>query len=473
MNESRKKTFLGQFFGTKKFYRQVFALTLPILIQTGITNFVNMLDNVMVGRLGTAEMTGVEISNQFLFIFNLCIFGAVSGAGIFGAQFFGSGDTEGVRHTFRFKLISTTVLTLAAAALFYFAADWLIGLFLKGEAEPENVEETLKHARTYMLIMLIGLLPYSVTQCFSSSLRETGETVLPMTAGIVAVFVNLVLNFLLIFGHLGLPALGVAGAAIATVVSRFVELFVVAGWSLAKRKRKHTFLVSAFSSLRVPLPLVRQIILKGLPLMLNETLWALGLTLIAQYYSERGLEVVTAYGITYTFFGVFFVALQSVGMAIGIMLGQILGAGEIKRAKDSAKILITFSVLISLAIGALFAGCAFFIPYFYNTTDSIRRLSTAMMIVCAVTLPLESFANATYFTLRSGGKSLLTVVFDSGFVWAVLVPLSFCLVRFTNLPILPLYAVCQLSNILKCAVGFVFVKRGSWAKDLVSDGKAV
>ena len=472
MNESRKKPFLGQFFGTRQFYKRVFALTLPILIQTGITNFVNMLDNVMVGRLGTAEMTGVEISNQFLFIFNLCIFGAVSGAGIFGAQFFGNGDVKGLRHTFRFKLISTAILTFAAAALFYFAADWLIGRFLRGDAAPEDVEGTLQNARTYMLIMLIGLLPYSISQCFSSSLRETGETVLPMTAGIIAVCVNLVLNYILIFGFFFIPALGVAGAAIATVISRFVELLVVAVWSLAHRK-KHTFLISAFSSLRVPLSLVKKIILKGLPLMLNETLWALGLTLIAQRYSERGLEVVTAYGITYTFFGVFFVALQSVGMAIGIMLGQILGAGEIQKAKDSAKILITFSVLISLIIGGLFAGCAFFIPYFYNTTDSIRQLSTAMMIVCALTLPLESFANATYFTLRSGGKSLLTVVFDSGFVWAVLVPLSFCLVRLTSLPILPLYAVCQLSNILKCAIGFIFVKRGSWAKDLVSDGKAV
>ena len=466
--KERAKPFISQFFGTKQFYRQVFALTLPILVQTGITNFVNMLDNVMVGRVGTAEMTGVAISNQFLFIFSLCIFGAVSGAGIFGAQFFGAGDMQGLRHTFRFKLLFTTLLTLGASVFLFFAADFLIGLFLSGEASPEDVEKTMENARTYLIIMLIGLLPFSLSQCFSSSLRETGAAVLPMAAGIVAVGVNLVLNYILIFGFFFIPAMGVAGAAIATVVSRFVELIVVAGGAMAKRKTKHTFLVSAFSSLRIPLPLVRKIIVKGLPLMLNETLWALGLTEIARLYSERGLEVVTAYDITYTYFGVFFVALQSVGMAIGILLGQILGAGEIRKARSSAKILIAFSLLLSLVVGGLFAGCAFFIPYFYNTTDSIRQLSTAMMIVCAVTLPLESFANAAYFTLRSGGKSMLTFIFDSGFVWAVLVPLSFCLVRFTSLPILPLYAICQFSNILKCAVGFIFVKRGGWAKDLTA-----
>ncbi|MBR5903397.1 MAG: polysaccharide biosynthesis C-terminal domain-containing protein, partial [Clostridia bacterium] len=222
---------LKKFIGDKAFYRRMLAVALPIMIQSGITNFVSLLDNVMVGQVGTVQMNGVAISNQLLFVFNLCLFGAVAGAGIFTAQYFGSGDKDGVRSTMRYKLIIGVLLCAVAAAVFALFGRELIGLFLHGEGSAEDAAQSLHYGYKYLLIMLAGILPFALSNAYSSTLRETGQTIVPMLGGIAAIFVNLILNYVLIFGHFGAPKMGVAGAALATVISRYVELAVVAGWS--------------------------------------------------------------------------------------------------------------------------------------------------------------------------------------------------------------------------------------------------
>ncbi|MBQ4116655.1 MAG: MATE family efflux transporter [Clostridia bacterium] len=458
---------IKKFIGDKKFYKHVLALMLPIMVQNGITNFVNMLDNLMVGQVGQAEMTGVSVANQLMFVYNLCIFGAVSGAGIFGAQFFGSGDTKNLRNTFRFKIISCTLLTIGVIMLFGFAGEELINLYLKGEGAPETARASLIAGKDYLYVMLIGLIPAAIVQCYSSTLRETGKTVPPMIAGLVAVLVNLILNYILIFGHFGAPTLGVKGAAIATVVSRFVELGVVSVWT-GMRYYENTFIIGAFKSLHVPITLVKNICKKGIPLMLNETMWAGGLAFVNQCYSGVSLEVVAANNLVQIFFNVFSVAFLAVGAAIGIILGQLLGAGEKEEAKNTSVKLISFSVFISIGVAILFGLCAIFIPEFYKLDESTKLLSTRMMQICALAIPLDAFANASYFTLRSGGEALITIIFDSGFVWLISVPTAYILCNLTSLSILPIYAICQGLNFIKCAIGFTFVKKGIWIKNIVT-----
>ncbi len=456
-----------KFIGDRAFYRTVFALALPIMIQNGITNFVNMLDNIMVGKVGTVQMTGVAVTNQLFFVFNLCIFGAISGAGIFGAQFFGNGDIKGVRYTFRFKILFCALLCLIGILLFVFGGNQLIGLYLKGEGSAEAVSASLKYAREYMLIMLIGIVPYALAQCYSSTLRENGQAVLPMIAGIVAVLVNLFFNYGFIFGNLGMPCLGVNGAAIATVISRFVELAIVVFWTNIT-KNQNMFIVGAFRSFYIPWQLVKRISVKGLPLMLNETFWAAGMAMLSQCYSVRGLDVVAANNISQTFFNVFSVAFMAVGVSIGIILGQLLGAGETEKAKETSVKLIAFSVFVSVVVSAAYVLAAEFIPQAYNTEDNVKELATRLMQITAIAMPLDAFANASYFTLRSGGKAGITFAFDSGFMWVIAVPTAFILSRFTSLPILPLYAVCQSLNFIKDILGFYFVKKGDWIRNIIA-----
>ena len=446
-----------------KIYRRLFALMIPILLQNGITNFVNMLDNLMVGKIGTAEMTGVSVAGQLVFVFSLCVFGAVSGAGIFGAQFYGKGDEEGLRRTFRFKILVCVLIASASVVLFRFTGDGLCDLFLRGEGDPVVAEAAKNYAHDYLTVMLFSLVPFALTQAWSSTLRETGRSVLPMVAGFCATGVNLFLNYVLIFGKLGAPALGVSGAAIATVVSRFVELLIVAIGTWVTRG-KSPFIKGAFRRFYIPASLSWKIILRGFPLMLNETLWAGGLTTLNRFYSTRGLDVVAANNINSTFFNVFSVAFLSIGVSIGIVLGQMLGAGEVEEAKTSSRRLIRFSVAVSVFVGGTYAAISGAVPLLYNTTDSIRSIATSLMLICAASMPFESIANAEYFTLRSGGQALITFVFDSGFVWAISVPTVILLSTFTDAPVYWLYGSTQLLNLLKCLLGFLLVRSGKWKK---------
>lgn len=458
--------FFKKFIGTRDFYKKVLVLMIPIMIQNGITNLVNMLDNIMVGQVGQAEMTGVAVTNQLFFVFNLCVFGAVSGAGIFGAQFFGSGDNKGVRDTFRFKVIFTSVITLLGIGIFVLFGENLISLFLKGEGSPEEVAASLSFAKRYLLIMLIGLLPYSLSQSYSSTLRETGQATVPMYAGVSAVLVNLTLNYVLIFGHLGFPALGVDGAAIATVVSRFAELFIMAFW-VHRNYERNPFFIDAYESLKVPKTLVFDIFKKGLPLMVNEALWAAGIAVLNQAYSLKGYDVVSASNISQTFYNVFATSFMAVGVAIGIIIGQMLGSGEKEEAYDSARKLIAFSVFVSVIVGVVYFVAANWIPLIYNTTDSVHSLATVLMQITAVAMPLHASAHASYFTLRSGGQTFVTFLFDSCFVWVINVPVVLLLCHLTPITIIPLFAVSEGMNLIKSLIGVAFIKSKRWVKNIV------
>ncbi|MCI8402578.1 MAG: MATE family efflux transporter [Lachnospiraceae bacterium] len=455
--------------GDRKFYRKVLYITIPIMIQNGITNFVNMLDNIMVGQVGTEQMSGVAIVNQLMFVFNICIFGAVAGAGILGAQYYGSGNHEGVRHTFRFKLFGCLALTALGLFVLRGWGGDLIRTYLHDGSDVGDIEATFRYGSRYLNIMLIGLLPFSLVQMYSGTLRETGETMMPMTAGIAAVAVNMVFNYILIFGKFGAPRLGVEGAAIATVLSRFVELIIIAVWTHT-HKEKNPFIVGVYRSLHIPGPLVRQILITGMPLMINEALWSGGMAMIAQCYSVRGLAVVAGINIANTIANVFNVVFLSLGNAVGIIVGQLLGAGKLEEAKAEDNKLLAFAVVCCAAVGIVMYLIAPVFPQIYKTSDEVRDLATRFIRISALCMPLYGFTNAAYFTLRSGGKTLVTFVFDSMFVWVVSIPLVYVLIRYTALGIVPVYLACQLTEFIKCCIGFGLVKKGVWIQNMVIKG---
>ncbi len=464
MLQKLKKRYVGD----KAFYRMTLGIAVPIMIQNGISNFVSMLDNIMVGNVSAEQMSGVSIVNQLIFVFNLMIFGAVSGAGIFGAQFYGSGDTKGVRDTFRFKMISCGLLTALGILVFLGFGDELIRLYLQGEGDVTQIEACFGYAKQYLLIMLVGFVPFYVSQCYASTLRETGETILPMVSGIVAVVVNFCFNLVLIFGLLGFPALGAAGAAIATVISRFAEATIVM-IAVHRKKKKYTFIEGAYKSLHVPGYLVKGILQKGIPLLLNETLWAGGMAFLNQCYSVRGFDVVSAVNISSTISNVFNVSFIAMGSAIGIIIGQMLGAGKTEEAVDADRKLIAFSVVSCLLFAAVLFLLAPVFPLIYKEVGAnSHAMATNFMRIAACCMPIGAYANAAYFTLRSGGKTFITILFDSCYVWLLVVPLAYCLSRFTELPIVPLFFCCQFIEIGKCIIGAIMIKSGIWINKIVA-----
>ncbi|MBO5324164.1 MAG: MATE family efflux transporter [Oscillospiraceae bacterium] len=459
---------IKKYFGDKAFYRWVLAVAIPIIIQNGITNFVALLDNIMVGQVGTDPMSGVSTVNYLLFVFNLCIFGASSGAGIFTAQFHGTKDSQGIRYTFRFKVLICLLLTAIGISIFLLADTPLINLYLQGEGDAHSAAQVLAYGREYLAVMLWGLLPFALCNAYSSTLRETGETLVPMVGGIVAVLVNLGLNYVLIFGHMGLPAMGVRGAALATVISRYVELVVVAGWTHLHKDR-NPYIRGAYHSPYIPGKLFRSICVKGMPLLINEFLWASGMAIMNQCYSTCGLEVVPAMNIASTLQQLGSVVFLSMGNSVGILMGQMLGAGHSEdQVRSANRKLITISVLSGSFFGGIMALFAGGFPQLYNTGDAVRTLAAQLIYVYAAIMPFSSYTNATYFTLRSGGQTLVTFLFDSCFVWCVCVPLAFCLSRFTSIPILPLFIICQSAELLKCTIGAFMLKKGAWIQNLTN-----
>ena len=458
----------NRLFGDRSFYRTALTVALPIMIQNGITNFVGMLDNIMVGRVGTVEMTGVSIANTLLFVFNLASFGAVSGAGIFGAQFFGKGDNDGVRHAFRFKLLECAALLGIGCFVFLCFGRELLLLYLRGEGEQAHIQESLRYGESYLRIMLMGLPAFALAQCYAGTLRETGQTVVPMTAGLIAVGVNFCANWLLIFGKLGLPRLGSDGAAVATVLSRAAEAAIVMLWS-HRHPRQAPFFRGAWRSFRIPLRLAGQIARRGAPLILNETLWALGQALLIQCYSIRSYDVVAAVNISATLSNVCSVAFFAMGAAIGILVGQLLGAGKTEEAIDTDRKLIVFTLMTCLLFGGIMAGVSGIFPSIYNTERSIRRLASAFILINAALMPVQAYATAAYFTLRSGGRTFITFLFDSVFSCVVVAPVAYLLSRFTAMPILWLFLCCQSLELLKCFVGRRMIRSGIWIQNIVKD----
>ena len=448
------------------YYKHILSIAIPIIIQNGITNFVNLLDNIMVGQVGTIPMSGVSIVNGVLFVFNLCIFGASSGAGIFTAQFHGCRDDEGVRNTFRFKFLVCLALTVVGVLLFTFGGQSIIGLYLTGDGDAAMAQGALEYGMKYLRIMIWGFLPFALSNAYSSTLRETGVTLVPMGAGICAVVVNLILNYVLIFGHFGAPAMGVEGAALATVISRFVELIIVAFWTHAHPDR-HRYIQGAFRSFRIPRNLLRNIIRKGMPLLVNEFFWASGMAIMNQCYSTCGLDVVPALNISRTLFEVGSVVFLSLGNAVGIIMGQMLGAGLHKdEIRTHNRKLMAFATIVGGSFGVLMIAFSHLFPLLYNTTDEVRLLAARLICVSGLMMPFNSYTNASYFTLRSGGQTLVTFLFDSCFVWGVCVPLAFCLSRFTGISILPLYFIIQATDWIKCALGAYMIRQGKWIQNL-------
>ena len=459
---------IRKLFGDKAFYRMVLAIAVPVMVQSGITQFVSLLDNLMVGRIGTEEFGGVAIANQLIFVFNLCIFGGLSGAGIFSAQFSGKNDVDGMRHVLRFKLYFVIAASVLGILILHFFGSPLISLFLHEGSEEGDLVKTLNFGLDYLKIMLIGLPLYAVSQCYASSLKETGETFIPMIGSGTAVLVNLAFNYILIFGNFGFPVMGVKGAAIATVLSRVVELAIIAIWAHTHTKR-FGFFSKLYSSFRVPKALTFDIIKKGSPLMFNELLWSMGMSTLTACYSMRGLATVNALNISSTVSNLFNVVFMAIGSSIAIIVGNLLGAGKFEEARDTDRKIITMSVLGCFIFGSLLAVSAKYIPNLYETTDEVKSLATSFLFICAVSMPFNAFTHGCYFTLRSGGQTKITMAFDSCFVWVICIPLAYCLANFTSIPIIPMFIICTATELIKCVIGYFFVKSDRWVKNIVNN----
>ena len=448
---------MKKFIGDKKFYRLLLAILIPIVLQQLLTQFVNLLDNIMIGVVGNNEMTGVSLANQILFVYNLCIFGSLSGASIFATQYFGARNKEGYQEAFKFKwLIGIIIFVIFTLVLIFFNEPLLKSFINSNEGDFTDPTIVLTEGKKYLLIMLVGNLFFVLKEIYASSLREMKETLFPMICGVIAIFVNLVLNYLLIYGKLGLPELGVSGAAIATVTSRVVEFVIIMIYTYVKR-HKFDYLIGVFKK---PLPhfkAIKRFLPKTLLLLSNEFFWSLGLTVVVSCYSLN---------IANTVCNLFITLGTSLGNATAIVIGNMLGSGNTKEAKDASYKILAFAVVAASVFTVLMIVSSFIVPNIYDTSDSIREVARVLIVIGALFLPVQAFNTCSYFILRAGGKVFLTMLFDSVYIWVVRLPLAFVLSRFTGLSIIWLYLLITSTDVLKTFLGYYLVDKGIWLRKL-------
>lgn len=454
---------LKRLIGTKAFYAAVIAIVIPIMMQQGLTSFVGLLDNIMVGRLDADSIAGVAVSNQILFLFITVTIGGLAGPGIFVSQYFGAKDEEHLRQSFRFKIILSLAITAVAMIIFTIFGEQIIRLVFDNEEVSEEI--AVGHGLEYLKIIVLSLPLFSISQIIATTLREIGKVKIPLYSGISAVLVNAVLNYILIFGKLGFPALGVKGAAYATLISRAVEMSILLVIMFVKR---YSFTKNLFSHFRIDKGLVRSITRKGTPLLLNELFWGLGSTLIMFSFALRGKAVVAALSISSAASNLLFVVFGALGMGIAIFVGKELGANRIEEAKDNANKLLAFAVFVAMILAGFYLLVSPYIPLLYNVDDHIRHLATSFIIVICCCMPIFTFNVGCFFILRSGGKTIYTMIFDSGFQILYSLPLAFILAKYFTLDIIVVYAIVQGSDFLKSFIGYAFVRSGKWATNLTT-----
>ena len=473
--------FFRRFIGDKAFYRTVMIILLPLVVQQGVTSAVNLLDNLMVGSLGEESLSAVSVVNQILMVFNLTIFGGLSGVSIFGAQFAGKGDVDGMRQSFRTKLYFGVAAVVIGIALMWGFDTTFIGIFLEGETDAARAAFALTEGCDYLHIMLFGLFPFMLVQAYAGSMREQGKTVATMVASVIAILTNLVLNFLLIYETREMTVfnatftmwgagMGVRGAALATVIARFVEMFVVLIYAHLHKER-YIFLKGAFRNGYVPLSLLKRIAITGTPLMCNEIFWSLGMTFINHCYSTRGMTALAALNITSTAWNLFCIIMFAMGNAVSIMVGQCLGQGDVKGARDTDNKLLFITVVSHLVLGAMLALSSGIIPNWFAVTEEAKRLASQTLIIAGVALPMHAFLHSTYFTIRSGGKTFITFLFDSVYTWCVPALLAFVLSRYTQVSVVTMYFWIQFIDLTKVTIGVLMLRSDFWAVDLSASNK--
>ena len=396
------------------------------------------------------------------------VWGGVSGAGIFGTQFYGKGDYEGQKYAFRFKMYACIIIAGIALLLFGFFDTDLISLYLSDGGSVGNTALALQYGEQYLRIMMAGLVPFAVSQAYVNTIRETGHTFVPMLASLAAVVTNLVLDYVLIFGIGGIPAYGVQGAAIATVAARFVECAIVVIWAHTHLEQ-NPYLKGVYNGFSVPGHILSGIIKKGTPLMFNEMLWAVGMAVIAQCYAVRGLEVVAAQNISSTISNLFNIVYLQLGGCISIVVGQLLGAGRLEEARDKDNKMIFFCVLCCMGVSLIMIFAGRYFPMIYKTEDSIKELAGRFIMISALVMPLCAFSHASYFTLRSGGKTGITFLFDSVYTWVIVIPLATILAKHTALTIEMVFFFVSFTEIIKVTIGYFMIRSDIWLQNIVKE----
>lgn len=449
-----------KYLGTKEFYKSVSSIALPIMAQQFITTFVNLIDNVMIGSIGNIALTSVTVANRFFLIVNSLLFGLCGAAGIYIAQYFGAKEKRKCQEVFNINMF----FSIGAAVLFTFVIfvfpQFAVELFSK---TPIIVEEAIK----YLQFAKYTYIPFAISFTCMMALRAVGINKIQLKVGTVAVLTNTLLNYCLIFGHFGFPEMGIQGAAIATVTARVVEMTI---YLVVLYRNRHFFSFDLKGMIRINLGLLTNIIRKAIPLTANEILFSIGQSLIFMSYMRCDEYLVASISVVDTVANIMFIVFGGLSSAISIMIGNKLGANQLDEAKENARKLLCFGLMVSLVIGSIFFMLAPLIPNMYNVDVPIKEAIVTLVRIKSIMINIYAFNVCIFFILRAGGDVVSTMVMDSGFLWVAGVLVSTVLSSFTTISLITLYIIVESLDLIKLMIAAYFFKKERWVKNIAVVG---
>ena len=450
----------GDLLNKKAFLKKMIFIGFPMMLQSTISNLLNFVDNIMVGGLGSVAIEAVSIVNQIFFVYICVLCGAISGAGVFSTQFFGKKDYEGVKKIFQIKWIFAIVIILFTIIVFYLFKCDIVGLYLH-KCNAERKLEILNAVNLYFPFIILSAIPFGIRKIYESTLNESGNTKITMYSSVIAVISNTILNYSLIYGKFGFPVLGIRGAAIATFISRCIEFFIVIIFS-----KQFTFFKSIYSNFVVTRDYFLKITKNITPLIVNTFFWSYSFSIIIQIYSLKDIDNIAIMSIATTFSYIFIDLLVAVGNTAEIILGHELGKNNFNLANILAKriLLVTFSIALFFSFIMYFYS--FYFPDFYNVNAEIKNMATKCIQSFAVTFVFTTFVNTSFHILRAGGKTVLTTLFDSVFLWVIMIPIQFLLVKFTGLELFQIYFLVLFLQIVQVIVGYILISKKVWIQNL-------
>jgi putative MATE family efflux protein len=454
-----------KYLGPMSFYKTALGIAIPVMLQALVQNLVSLIDNFMVAGLGDIKMSGVNITNQLMFVFFVSLMTITSAGGIFMSQFNGAKNPEGMQQTFRFKLLSTMILAAFVTALSILIPKQLLGMIINSNTERAAI---LHEGKTYLSIIVLTYFPLAVSMVIGSSLREIGKVRPPLVISIVATLINTFFNWVLIYGNLGAPRLEVAGAAIATVIARVAEVAIFLVYMQVTKPPFYFRIVNLF---KVNFGLFVSILRKSGLIFISEMSWVLTETVMAAVYNGRGgSDIVSGMAAGWAIANLFFLVFNGVHTSVGVIVGGTLGRNELDKALEQARWLRSGALIIGCMITFVQAFSVLLIPVvFGNLSESAKLITRNMLWVIAVYMPVWTYLNAQFATARSGGDAIMGAWVDIGVNIFVFLPGIFLLAVFTGLGPIEMYAIVKISDIIKVAMAHWQLKTGRWLKNLTDE----
>lgn len=448
-----------KFVANKTFYKYVLTLAVPLMVQQLVTSSVNLVDNLMIGQLGDAALGGVAASNRFFMVGLFSVMGVLAAAAVFIAQYYGAKDENNMKEAFRFSIISS----LSISVLFFAGATFFPLNILRFFTDDVSI---LTAGVKYMSIVGVAMIPQALSGAIAGAMRAVGETKIPLYIGIFAVFTNAILNYLLIFGHLGLPQLGIQGAAIATVIARLVELSLLL---IVMKNRAFHFTTSIVDLLVISKRNIKKISLKALPLMTNELFWSFGMATLFKFYATRGKEVISGISIAGTTADLFFVLFGGMAVATTIVISHPLGANDLTTARKNGYYMLGFSTALAVLFGMAMFATSYVVPQFYNVSAESQNIAATILRIQSLMFWIYMSTAQSYFILRAGGDMKSTLMMDAGFMWLVNIPIVGLVAYLSGVNIFILFIVGQSTDFIKLTLAYRLIKKERWLNNLTLD----